>query len=604
MGWQPEQTAQTIKTQIQEALIDEKGWDILFFAGHSNETSLTGGEIAIAPNVSITINQITPQLKIALNKGLKFALFNSFSGLSIAKSLIDLGLNQVAIMREPIHNQVAQVFLLKFLESLAEHKDVHEALMSACEDLKQKQNLTYPCAYLVPSLFAHPSAPLFRIEPLGWKQNLKKWLPTRTEAVVLSGIAIVSLFYPLTNFLLEGRILSQSIYRDLTGQIPPITKPPVLLVQIDEDSIKKAQISNPHPMSRTYLASIIDRLADLDAKVVGIDYLFDRPSPDQDLFLAQSVRSAVEQKQIWFIFAAILDSTDKEIGVEPTTGISQPNWSLQGYTNALPQYVKLPTLTECSQICPFAYLLTRVWDSHQEPAISDLPQPKLNSQDDLRTQLFSFFENNQPENLIPSPHRYFQTLTQISQNFGQNWLRPIIDFSLPSDVVYDHIRAWQLLADSEAVKNYQFSEQIVIIAPGGYDEAGITRGKDNFPTPLSVAYWQERLALENSSSGKFTGSQAHSYMIHHLLAKRLVIPIPDLWTIVFAAVLGKGATFALEKFDRQRKLVRLSLTGTTAVYGFVGLQLYITSEILLPWLFPAITFLIYIWFFSRNKHYE
>lgn len=606
IGWQPEQTPEQIKTQIQEILIDEKGWDILFFAGHSNETILTGGQIAIAPNVSISVKEIAPQLKIALAKGLQFALFNSCSGLSIANSLIDLGLNQVAVMREPIHNQVAQVFLIWFVQSLAEHQDVHSALINACEHLKQKQNLTYPSAYLIPSLFSHPCASLFRIEPWGWKHRLKQWLPTPTEVITLGAIGMVSLISPVTNFLLEGRILWQSIYRDVTGQIPLQIMPPVLLVQIDEDSIRKAEISDPHPMNRTYLASIIDRLVTLDAQVIGIDYLLDRPSPKEDFVLAKSVHNAIEEKGIWFIFAAILNATGEEIGVEPKTGIAQPNWTLQGYTNALPNYVKLPISPECTQTCPFGYLLAIAWTLHQEPLFSDLPQPHLNNQGNFRTQLFDFVNSSNNKNNITLflDHLPFQSLTKISQNFGQNWLRPIIDFSLPPDLAYNYIPAWELLNNNEKLQNYRFNQQIIIIAPGGYEEAGITLGKDNFSIPLAVAYWRERIGLQSTSSGKFTGSEAHGYMIHHLLTQRLVIPIPDLWGIILAAFLGKGVVLLLDKLYHQQKLLKLGLTGATGIYGLVGLQLYITSEVLLPWLLPTVTFLIYVWFFSRNKHYE
>ncbi len=94
--WQPQQPAAEIKQQIQQALTDERGWEVLFFAGHSNETTITGGELAIAPNIALSVSEIAPQLKAAKTKGLQFALFNSCSGLSIANSLIDLGLSQVA----------------------------------------------------------------------------------------------------------------------------------------------------------------------------------------------------------------------------------------------------------------------------------------------------------------------------------------------------------------------------------------------------------------------------------------------------------------------------------------------------------------------------
>lgn len=114
IGWQPDQDRKTLPTQIAEAIADPRGWDCLFFAGHSNETALTGGKLAVAPGIAISISEIMPHLKLACDRGLRFALFNSCNGLSIAEALVDLGVSQVVVMREPIHNQVAQEFLIQF----------------------------------------------------------------------------------------------------------------------------------------------------------------------------------------------------------------------------------------------------------------------------------------------------------------------------------------------------------------------------------------------------------------------------------------------------------------------------------------------------------
>jgi hypothetical protein len=65
VGWQPGQTATQVIEQITSAIADPQGWDILFFAGHSNESLLTGGELGIAPGVGINIQDIIPQLTIA-----------------------------------------------------------------------------------------------------------------------------------------------------------------------------------------------------------------------------------------------------------------------------------------------------------------------------------------------------------------------------------------------------------------------------------------------------------------------------------------------------------------------------------------------------------
>lgn len=68
--------------------------------------------------------------------GLQFALFNSCSGLDIAQGLINLGLSQIAIMREPIHNAVAQFFLEQLLQRLAPGQNMQTALHEVCRSLR------------------------------------------------------------------------------------------------------------------------------------------------------------------------------------------------------------------------------------------------------------------------------------------------------------------------------------------------------------------------------------------------------------------------------------------------------------------------------------
>src|SRR5919199_6375708 len=212
--------------------------------------------------------------EIAKERGLQFALFNSCNGLSLANTLISLGLSQVAVMREPIHNDVAQEFLVRFLQRLAELKDVHEALVGACQYLKLEKHLTYPGAYLIPSLFRHPDAPLFRIQPFGIKGPILDWLRKNSQPIALATLAFVSWQLPVQSFLLEQRVLVQAIYRNLTQQVEITQQPPVLVVQIDIDSIREAKLPYPAvPMDRSYLARLVDKLSTMNAKVVGIDYL-------------------------------------------------------------------------------------------------------------------------------------------------------------------------------------------------------------------------------------------------------------------------------------------------------------------------------------------
>jgi len=589
VGWQSGQDIAEFKTIISQAIMDERGWDILFFAGHSSETILTGGELAIAPNVSMSIGEITPQLLLAKQRGLQFALFNSCSGLNIAASLIDLGLSQVAVMREPIHNSVAQVFLFKFLQGLAEYKDVHDALIAACQFLKLEKNLTYPSAYLIPSLFCHPDAVLFQIKPFGWKEWLKPILPTRIEAITLSVLTFLSLFPPVQDGLLEQRVLMQAVYRQITQQVPPVTPPPVLLVQIDNKSIQEGKIANPRPMNRNYLANLVDKLSVLNTRVVGIDYLLDRPhgesnksngiSPDRQLF--QAIQSAIQKpiNPIQFVFASIKSNPEGSIDVLPE--IASPNWSFQGYIDLLLWYMRLvPSASSKSESLPFAYLLAL---AYQHPT-----QPQLSSQTDFFSQLNRQLKTTKglDYRTVFSPSSQLQPITKFSYYLGQMWLHPILDFSIPPERAYQSIPAWQLLkstADSPHLRHVK--QQVVIVAPGGYDEA-----EDNFTMPSAIGYWLKQRS--QNPRRRFTGGEVHAYMVHHFLNKRLVVPIPDIWMIGVVVLLGKGTKLLFENHKNWQK-GGIALVGITAIYGVVSLQVYISGAILLPWFLPSAMLGIY-----------
>ncbi len=607
VGWQPGQDITQLRAKIPATIASERGWDVLLFAGHSNEAAITGGELAIAPNVSMSIREITPQLLVAKQRGLKFALFNSCCGLNLATSLIDLGLSQVAVMREPIHNSVAQVFLVRFMQGLAEHKDVHDSLLGACQSLKVEKNLTYPSAYLIPSLFCHPDAVLYRIPPNGLKEKFKQILPTPTEAIALGALILISLSSSVQDGLLETRVYTQSVYRQLTGQVSSSAQPPVLLVQIDEDSIQKAGMADPKPMKRTYLASLVDRLARRNAKVIGIDYILARPQPQgdnpggisPDRVLRQSLEAAVQgTPHTNFVFAAVRDDREKWLSVSGE--IASPNWSFVGHINFVRWYMSLVPLSDApTQKLPFSYLLALAHQVQLNPA--------LDNPTDFFSQVRDYLKNNKGINYktIFSPSSQLQPLTRFSYRWGQMWLHPIIDFSISPEQVYESIPAWQLLEEgANSPKLAHLQQQVAIIAPGGYGDAGVFQGgQDNFPLPAAVGYWFDR-ASPRVRHHRLTGGEVHAYMIHHFLNRRLVVPIPDLWLIGVAVLLGKFSAKTWEFASLRRHQQWVMLLGGMAVYGLVSLQVYISTAVLLPWVFPTVT----VWTYAlpvllRKKSY-
>ncbi|HEY9667040.1 MAG TPA: CHASE2 domain-containing protein, partial [Coleofasciculaceae cyanobacterium] len=618
VGWQPGKDTVKLKAEIIDAIADPQGWDVLLFAGHSNEKELVGGELMIAPGASFFLKEIEQPLLLAKERGLQFALFNSCKGLDIANALISLGLSQVAVMREPIHNQVAEEFLVRFLQRLGEYKDVYEALQYACEYLKLGMHVTYPSAYLIPSLFRHPHASLFCLKPFGLKHKLKRLLPTKREWLALGALGLVSWQPTVQQELLEQRVLTQSHYRQLTHQVPQIKEPPVLLVQVDEQSIRKAKMPYPAvPINRNYLAQLIDKLSAMNAKVIGIDYLLDRPHQDkaQDQKFAKSIRASV-QKGTGFVFASMRHDGEW-LGAMPE--LAHPNWSLQGdvqvYFKERVLYTTLvPRWSSDDRSLPFSYLLSlSYWLNSHPKQFHQPPQPQLQSPVPWISQLKAHVNDitgSDYKDLFSSSSR-LQPLTNFSYPHRQMWLHPIIDFSIPPEQVYNRLPAWKLLESStESLKLDPHQPPVVIIAPGGHSEAGINaQGEDNFRLPPAMTHWRSQQNPPDLRE-KLPGGEIHAYLIHHFLNQRFVVPIPDLWMIAVAALLGKGATIALESvktekkqrngkdtqqfLSSQRSQWMLAMASGTVIYGLVGLQFYITWAVLLPYVLPVATFWTYI----------
>ncbi|MEO1430790.1 MAG: CHASE2 domain-containing protein [Cyanobacteria bacterium J06633_8] len=625
IGWTLNKNIDELKQEIVQNIASVDGWDILFFIGHSNESVLTGGELGIAPNASIFISEIEDALKLAKNRGLQFAVFNSCSGINIAESLINLGLSQVVVMREPINNKVAQEFFKQFLRSLSEYKDVHESLLDASKFLKQQEKrLAYPSTYLVPSLFRHPNAELFRIKPFGLWSIIKQWMPTSKEAKWVGLFLLISLMLQanIPNLLLEPRLFLQAFYRKVTLQIPSKIES-LVVVKIDHDSLETAkeekQLEHRYPLDYGYLSILIKKISDLNANIIGIDYILDqaKKQPKKADILNKSIRDSIEKNKTLFVFGYKNHQDEERNRV--SREIASLFWSTEGDIDFSTWYVELPLInsSHCNKRCPLSYLLAL---SHsiqiQNKSKLDLPQPNLNSEEDFRFNLINK-DNIQDKK---TSFLYKLRLKQISVIL--NWFNPIIDFSIPPNKAYESIKACDLTSKScepnRIPKNLK--DKIVLIIPGGYQEAGAEKEEeDNSPIPFAVAFWR------GWGNGQFPNGEAHAYMIHHLLTQRLVIPIPDFLMILIAALLAKSVIILLlDNPERQKKIMykavflrqqlfpklryineqELLLTGlgiATTFYGVISLQFYITFGILFPYFLPSVIFWKYIRFALERK---
>ena len=148
----------------------EQGWDILFFAGHSqSEDEGKTGRIYINQNPannSLTMGELEEALKRSVAKGLQLAIFNSCDGLGLVRELsaAAVPLPVAIVMREPVADLVAQWFLKYFLRAFASGEDLQVAVRQAREQLRGWEG-EFPAASWLPVICQHPA-----VEPPSWHQ--------------------------------------------------------------------------------------------------------------------------------------------------------------------------------------------------------------------------------------------------------------------------------------------------------------------------------------------------------------------------------------------------------------------------------------------------
>ncbi|WP_434686179.1 CHAT domain-containing protein [Pseudanabaena minima] len=148
------------RQQLNDELWQQQ-WDILFFAGHSS-TQEDIGRIYINETESLRMEQLRYALRTAVSNGLRLAIFNSCDGLGLARSLFDLHIPQVIVMREPIPDEVAQKFLHYFLEDFSRGTSCYLSVRRARERLQGIED-RFPCATWLPIICQNPAE-----KPLQW----------------------------------------------------------------------------------------------------------------------------------------------------------------------------------------------------------------------------------------------------------------------------------------------------------------------------------------------------------------------------------------------------------------------------------------------------
>jgi branched-chain amino acid transport system substrate-binding protein len=139
-------------------------WDIFFFGGHSaSEEGDQGGWLQSRTNRGyLSLDDLREDLKQAIARGLKLAIFNSCDGIGLAHYLTDLQIPYVVVMREPVPDSFAREFLREFLREFSAGTPLHLAVRrvrNRLHWLESDDEQPCPAASWMPIVCHHPTQP-------------------------------------------------------------------------------------------------------------------------------------------------------------------------------------------------------------------------------------------------------------------------------------------------------------------------------------------------------------------------------------------------------------------------------------------------------------
>ncbi|MEM8808373.1 MAG: CHASE2 domain-containing protein [Cyanobacteria bacterium P01_G01_bin.38] len=297
-----------------------QGCDLLFFAGHSS--SRTQGALRLSAEQELTLEQLKYALRGAIANGLKLAIFNACDGLGLARSLADLSIPQVIVMREPVPDPVAHAGLNHFLAAFSQGQSLYRSVRTAREKL-QGLEADYPCASWLPVIYQNPAeAPATWTQWQTAKQRQTTQRTAQRSNSVFERLRLVALASLLSTALVTGiRHLGwlQSWELQTFDQLMRLRPeegpdPRLLIVSITEDDFQlPEQAQRRGSLSDPALEQLLQKLEPLEPRAIGLDIYRDfSVEPDQS-----SLADQLRQQENIYAICKVSDLTIHHPGIAP-----------------------------------------------------------------------------------------------------------------------------------------------------------------------------------------------------------------------------------------------------------------------------------------------
>ena len=301
-------------------------WKILFFAGHSKTEDGTG-RIYINETEYLTIDQLKYALRNAVANGLQLAIFNSCDGLGLARSLqFDLHIPQIIVMREPVPDLVAQEFLKHFLEAFSSGQSLYAAVRFAREKLEGLES-EYPGASWLPVICEHPT-----VAPMTWPKP--RILHSRLGTLLLLSLLVTANVLGVRH-LGGWQTWELQAFDQLMRSRPDEGQDPrLLIVTVTEDDLHlPLQKQKSGSLSNLALARLLDKLAPLQPRTIGLDIYRDEPVQSN-----QAVATRLLTADNFFAICKVSDRTKNDPGASPPPEVPPPHL---GFSDVVPDADKV-----------------------------------------------------------------------------------------------------------------------------------------------------------------------------------------------------------------------------------------------------------------------